>query len=495
MEQRIRTLYVITIIAILAFLGMQAYWLYSRYEYSLTEHENAINTQLLALIEQYADIRRNDAKNVKADYVDQSNYNMEMIDNATDDDDTLKRMVTITSYSMKAQDILQLPPEHVLTAEEKQQAIDLVLSKTREELVQDSKVFDASNAPSDAAVWGAARSVELERKSPFTVAGIDSVLANGGVIAETRLFKTDSMMWQPEFVRHQSTISPEIRLIYPYSELECKAVEITCRIRPGDVMASMLGTLVMAGVLSVMLIICLIWQFATILKQNRMDRMRNDFVTSMIHELKRPLSTLKMCVSGIENDGMMADRDVKRELMTETRGALDNLSAYFSKLRDITFNNVEQIPLNTTQFPLLPLLGEVKAHTACPVDKMVEIRVDCPDDVLLTADRVHLSNILGNLVENSVKYSGDRVEVTLSVKVTDADVAIAVTDNGHGMSPADSRRVFDRFFRSRNAADSGQPGMGLGLAYAKLLVEAHGGTIQVGSREGEGSCFTIILPQ
>ena len=228
---------------------------------------------------------------------------------------------------------------------------------------------------------------------------------------------------------------------------------------------------------------------------NRLDRMRNNFVVTMIHELKRPISTLKMCVSGIGNPRMMADGEVRAELLGSTRAALDTLSAYFSKLRDITFNNASQIPLNPTRFSLAELVGEVAGGITRPGGKTVDIdsRVDAGTSI--TADRVHLANILGNLVENAVKYSGSSVTITISARTTDGAVEIAVSDNGHGIPQADLHKIFERFYRSRKAADSDLPGMGLGLAYAKLLTEAHGGSIGVESREGAGSCFTITLPQ
>lgn len=105
-------------------------------------------------------------------------------------------------------------------------------------------------------------------------------------------------------------------------------------------------TLFVALSVSCLLVVCLVLQISTVLKLSRIDKLRNGFITTMIHELKRPISTLKMCVSGLDNERMIEDKAVKKELLTETRNALDNLAAYFSKLRDITFNNVEQIPLN-----------------------------------------------------------------------------------------------------------------------------------------------------
>ena len=103
-------------------------------------------------------------------------------------------------------------------------------------------------------------------------------------------------------------------------------------------------------------------------------------------------------------------------------------------------------------------------------------------------------NIITNLVENAVKYSGP--QVTISAEATsDADgVELRIADTGNGIPSSDLDRIFNRFYRGR-AASTDTPGMGLGLSYVRLLVKAHGGEITVASREGEGSCFTLKIPQ
>lgn len=122
------------------------------------------------------------------------------------------------------------------------------------------------------------------------------------------------------------------------------------------------------------------------------------------------------------------------------------------------------------------------------------IEVDA--SVSVSADRVHLANILGNLFENAVKYSGEKVGISVSSSYDASDnlLRIIVSDTGNGIPATDLRHIFTRFYRGR-ASVSEVPGMGLGLTYVKLLTEAHGGHIEVQSREGQGTSFTIILPQ
>ena len=190
----------------------------------------------------------------------------------------------------------------------------------------------------------------------------------------------------------------------------------------------------------------------------------------------------------------MEDKITKKEILSETRNALDNLSAYFSKLRDITFNNVEQIPLNLRSVNLHELFDNVISATAFPADKAVKIKNGIDRGVVVSADRTHLYNILNNLVENAVKYSGASVEINATADEKNGCVELHVSDTGNGIPSSDMKHIFKRFYRGKASAGK-QPGMGLGLAYAKLLIDAHGGDISVESSEGEGSCFTIILPQ
>ena len=102
--------------------------------------------------------------------------------------------------------------------------------------------------------------------------------------------------------------------------------------------------------------------------------------------------------------------------------------------------------------------------------------------------------VFNNLIENAIKYSGDKVRITITASMVAERIEISVRDNGNGISSTDLKHIFERFYRGRSSS-SELPGMGLGLAYVRLLVNAHGGEVGVESTEGKGTCFTIILPQ
>lgn len=498
MGKRIKTLYIVTIIAILAFLGMQVYWLYGRYEFSLIEYERNLGEQIKKCVDEYNALRAK-SSDTWTDSLKQKGNDPEVFSVPTfslqqEYGDTVKttRTSKIYTYLFSAHELLGLPPGTPLTEKQKDKAMKL--AEIQMATPVDSMIFDTSGAKDESQAWQATSNVQTERKCPFKVEGVDSILQKSQIRARINLVETDSMVWNTSVKYCTSVFSPDLTLIIPYSELQGKTVCIVCPINPFEVLPGMWQTLVITLLVSCFLIVCLVLQFSTVLKLSRLDKMRNSFITTMIHELKRPISTLKMCVSGLDNERMLANKDIRKELLTETRNALDNLSAYFSKLRDITFNNVEQIPLNIQSINLHDLFDTVADATVQPSGKTVIVNNKIDSEVIVSVDRAHLYNILNNLVENAVKYSGLEVEINASATESVGFVELMVSDNGNGIPSGDLKHIFQRFFRGK-ASSGEQPGMGLGLAYARLLVEAHGGDISVQSTEGRGTCFTIKLPQ
>lgn len=485
MEKKIKTLYILSIIAIFAFLGMQGYWLYLRYEFSLKEYEyNAESIIADALVEYNKERVGNSVTQI------QTSYNLS---HSVDSVGKQQRKVTVASTTIQGRELLGIKEDRKLTQEEMIRLAKIV-SDSLEAVENKRATLDVTNAPSDGAAWSAMKNFELEFQTPFTIEGIDSLLTKERIHADVSLIQTDSLIWSPILTYHSSILHPRFSFISPYSELERKAVLIDCEIPTASIIKEMGWTLVMAFILSLLLVLCLVWQIKTIIKLTRLDKMRNSFVTTMIHELKRPISTLKMCVSGIENEKMLADEEMKIELMSSTRTALDNLSAYFSKLRDITFNNVKQIPLNITKFKLCGLVDDVISSVGVPSGKIVKFENNVDSEFEISADRSHLFNIINNLIENSIKYSGDDVEIRVDAHSVENGITFTVSDTGNGISDSDLKKIFVRFYRG-GASTTDIPGMGLGLAYVKLLTEAHGGTVTVMSRQNEGSSFIINMPQ
>jgi len=234
----------------------------------------------------------------------------------------------------------------------------------------------------------------------------------------------------------------------------------------------------------------------TIFKQRKIEELRKDFIKTMIHELKRPVSTLKLCISFMKNDKMMQDKQMKEDIIYSSQNELDNLSSYFSKLRDLTYGDMEEIPLNLSTFNLKELIAECIDKINLPMDRKINISTYFDqNDSEIRADKMHISNIICNLLENAVKYSEKETSININCYSVKDRYRIEVEDNGIGIPPAECKYVFDKYFRSSVIIDKNIPGMGLGLSYVKLLVTAHNGKISLKSNLGEGSKFIIEIPK
>lgn len=287
MEKKIKTLYILSIIAIFAFLGMQGYWLYLRYEFSLKEYEyNAESVIADALVEYNKERVGNSVTQI------QTTYNLS---HSVDSVGKQQRKVTVASTTIQGRELLGIKEDRKLTQEEMIR-IAKIVSDSLEAVENKRATLDVTNAPSDGAAWSAMKNFELEFQTPFTIEGIDSLLTKERIHADISLIQTDSLIWSPILTYHSSILHPRFSFISPYSELERKAVLIDCEIPTASIIKEMGWTLVMAFILSLLLVLCLVWQIRTIIKLTRLDKMRNSFITTMIHELKRPISTLKMCV-------------------------------------------------------------------------------------------------------------------------------------------------------------------------------------------------------
>lgn len=495
MEKRIKALYIITILSILGFLGMQSYWLYTRYEYSLTQYEDMAQKDVSEILAFYRHERIKALDSIGETFLSPTSYSVTRIPRENGKD--FKVIRSRTSAPGYAQKILAIKGTRPLTQEEILRVADIINAN---DSLQESLRIETTlhNPPSESAVLDALKNYDLEMNVPFSTSKIDSLLRQKGYDVEVSSVRTDSVEWEPSLQGHISPFAPAMRFSAPYSEMDRKSVAIVVRIPVSQVIAGMIETFIYVGIVSLLLIICLIYQFSTIVHLDKLDKMRSEFTSTMIHELKRPVSTLKMCVSGLANEKMNADPKIHNHLINQTRKALDLLSAYFSKMRDLTFNKVQQIPLNCEKIPLHSLLDETEGRIVKPNNKNVEWINCIPSELEIYADHTHLMNIFTNLIENAVKYSGESVTIKAKSKVLDSgSICISIIDNGYGIATSDIRKIFSLFYRGK-AVDIGLPGMGLGLAYVKMLVEAHGGKISVVSlTDGpdRGSCFTIELPQ
>lgn len=219
-----------------------------------------------------------------------------------------------------------------------------------------------------------------------------------------------------------------------------------------------------------------------------------DVVARIAHELRSPLSVmsnvLRVCRTSIAPTAMPAAGDV---LARQVNKAL----RLVNDLMDLTRLSERQLPLERVPVDL----GRVVLNAAQDLEQEVRARGQMVDLRLpggalwVRGDATRLEQIVGNLLENSSKYSGEGGRIVLALSQEDGQAVLSVRDDGDGISSADLPRVFDPYFRGSDPAKTARGGLGLGLTLTRRLVQLHGGTIEAKSRGvGCGSEFIVRLP-
>jgi signal transduction histidine kinase len=224
-----------------------------------------------------------------------------------------------------------------------------------------------------------------------------------------------------------------------------------------------------------------------------LDRLKSDFVSLVSHELRTPLTSIN---GGIELILRFAENldEGQRETLLIISEQSARLTKLVENILDISMIEAGRLQLNLGPVALAPLLAQVRREIEA-VTSAHHFRWSDPSGLpLVWADEDRLTDILLNLLDNAVKYSPARSEVTIQARPDDGQMVVSVTDGGIGIQEREQLRIFEKFHRvdSRDTKDA--YGYGLGLYMVRLLVEAQGGQIWVESTVGEGSRFSFSIP-
>jgi two-component system phosphate regulon sensor histidine kinase PhoR len=226
----------------------------------------------------------------------------------------------------------------------------------------------------------------------------------------------------------------------------------------------------------------------------RLGRARRDFVANISHELRTPITSIRLLVDTLRGTAPVnaAARD---ELLEKISVETEALAQLAQELLDLAQIESGQTLVRMVSAPVAQLVSGVTDRLGPQAKrKRQTITVDVPEGLVALADRDQVTRVLGNLVHNAIKFTPDEGRVWVKASELDGDILLEVGDSGRGIPPEDLPRVFERFFRGDRSRASG--GTGLGLAIAKHVVEAHGGRIWVESegRAGRGAIFRFTLP-
>jgi NtrC-family two-component system sensor histidine kinase KinB len=228
-------------------------------------------------------------------------------------------------------------------------------------------------------------------------------------------------------------------------------------------------------------------------EQRRLTEMQSGIVSTVSHQLKTPLTSIRMAVYLLLEEKVGPLNEKQAELLLAAREDSDFLHGILTNLLDISRmeSGRQQMDLREVS-PTALVDGAVASFRTTARDGGVEMGTELPGDLPeVRADAERIEHVFSNLLTNALRYTSPGGRITVSAAAEDRHVRFYVTDTGVGIPPKYLTQIFDRFFRVPDQEK--ETGAGLGLAIAREIVEAHGGTIQVESREGQGTTFSFTL--
>ena len=211
----------------------------------------------------------------------------------------------------------------------------------------------------------------------------------------------------------------------------------------------------------------------------------------MTHELKTPVAVAYSAADSMLRYYDQSDEARNRRFLNIILQRLNHLSGMIENILSMSMERFNSLRLNPEPVKVRPLVEEIAGMIEMKADKPVGIEINIPDELSVYADSLHFGNVISNLLDNAVKYSGESVAINISA---DAG-SIAIADNGIGISREDIPYIFDKFFRVSSGDRYEVGGYGLGLYYVRQIAMLHGWSITAESDPGEGTVFKIRLKE
>lgn len=224
-----------------------------------------------------------------------------------------------------------------------------------------------------------------------------------------------------------------------------------------------------------------------------LDRMKSSLVSTVSHELRTPLAAIKGYASTLLADDVEWDRKSQREFLSIISDETDRLTSLVNNLLDLSRIEAGSLMLSRDECDIEDIIHKAARLAQLQSGNKLEVRLEA-DLPKLYADRPRLETILRNLIENSVKYAGERAKITVDVKRKGNQIVFRVSDNGPGIPPEEGQRIFESFYQINASLARISSGAGLGLAICQGFVRAHGGEIWVEDKKrGAHIAFSIPL--
>ncbi|HTX87929.1 MAG TPA: HAMP domain-containing sensor histidine kinase [Bacteroidales bacterium] len=252
--------------------------------------------------------------------------------------------------------------------------------------------------------------------------------------------------------------------------------------------------------ISIILIIAIVSSFTytitTIFRQKKLSEIKNDFINNMTHEFKTPISTISLACEALNDPDVGKSEELSRNYVSIIGEENKRLAGMAEKILQTAVLEKGQLKMKREEIDLHEVITDVVRNIRIQVE--LKDGVILPDfralEPILEGDRVHLTNLVYNLLDNANKYAPKKPVIRITTENYSGGIILTIEDNGIGISKSDQKKIFDKLYRVSTGNIHEVRGFGLGLSYVKAIVEEHHGRISLESEVGKGSRFRISLP-
>lgn len=251
---------------------------------------------------------------------------------------------------------------------------------------------------------------------------------------------------------------------------------------------------------TLILIILIIFTFSIslmiIFRQKKLSEIKNDFINNMTHELKTPISTISLAAQMLNDKSIPDERKNYNYLGGIISDESKRLGLQVEKVLQMAIFERGKVKMKIKEFDLHEIITKVASNINIQVHSRggtltLELAAK---ETTISADEVHITNVVNNLLDNALKYSYDTPRITISTHNITDGIVFAIKDNGIGISNDNLKKIFDQFYRVPTGNIHNVKGFGLGLSYVKRIIETHSGKVWVESELGTGSIFSVYIP-
>ena len=312
--------------------------------------------------------------------------------------------------------------------------------------------------------------------------GVESMQFPTLVRSEKFDFKSENLYKAPIFKDSEGMTDYTLALFFPD--------------RREFLLSEIASLVTLSVVFTAIIIIVFIISIYQLITQKRISEIKSDFINNMTHEFKTPIATINLAVESIKNPIIFSDQEKLDRYLQMIRDENKRMHAQVENVLQISKLEKRQFEVEKEELSIHEIISEAIVHVELLIDHrkgLLEKKLQAKKD-RIEGNAHHLTNLMVNILDNAVKYSDQELYIGIQTYNENNAIVIRIEDRGVGMTKAVSKKIFEKFYREHTGNIHNVKGHGLGLSYAKHIVDLHNGSIFVESEKGKGSVFFVKLP-